>query len=200
MRELGFHDVFAHTGYATQINLRGKQVYPIVTGTFGAVDFLHSGRLTVCIALLFMLIVLCIVLGEATDHFTQSEVEELDMALKNANEQFGSGGQRGLQNFVGLVGQIPGVGGGFADQARTLQAQSDAQQYDNDKIRASTNQNTVAGFQGSGIPGLSPDLDPVKVAAKIYPILVSLPITTLLNRILINISHEGIPRSNRYFS
>jgi hypothetical protein len=45
LRELGFHDVFPHTGHATEINLRGKQVFPIVTGTFGAVDFLHSGKL-----------------------------------------------------------------------------------------------------------------------------------------------------------
>jgi hypothetical protein len=97
------------------------------------------------------------------------------MALKNASEQSGSGGQRGLQNFVGLVGQIPGVGGGFADQARTLQAQSEAQQYQNDKMRATAAQNVVAGFRGPGIPGMSPDLDPVKVAAQIYPILVSLP-------------------------
>lgn len=92
------------------------------------------------------------------------------MALKKASEQSGSNGQRGLQNFVGLVGQIPGVGGGFADQARTLQAQSEAQQQENDKMRASTAQTSVAGSQDHGIS----DIDPVKVAAKIYPILVSL--------------------------
>jgi hypothetical protein len=122
------------------------------------------------------------------------------LALKNASEQSGSGGQRGLQNFVGLVSQIPGVGGGFADQARTLQAQSEAQQHENDKMRASAAQNAVVGFQGHGIPGLSPNLDPVKVAEKIYPIMVSVPTTALLNRILINVCHEGIPRSNRYLS
>src|SRR5690349_5797465 len=53
LREMGFRDVFAHTGTNTMINLRGKHVYPLVTGTFGMVDFYHS------------------VLGEATDHFTQ---------------------------------------------------------------------------------------------------------------------------------
>jgi hypothetical protein len=120
--------------------------------------------------------------------------------LKYASEQSGSGGQRGLQNFVGLVGQIPGVGGGFADQARNLQAKSEAQQYENDKMRASAAQDAVAGFQGHGIPGLSPNLDPVKVAMQIYPIMVSVPTTGLLNRILIKFCHEGIPRSNRYLS
>ena len=40
--ELGYRDVFPHCGSATRINLYGKSVYPLVTGTFGAVDFLHS--------------------------------------------------------------------------------------------------------------------------------------------------------------
>ena len=110
------------------------------------------------------------------------------MALKNASEQTGSGGQRGLQNFVGLVGQIPGVGGGFADQARTLQAQSEAQQRQNDRIRASASESAVARFQGPGIPGMSPDLDPVKIAAQIYPILVSSQILPLKQR-----SNQDLP-------
>jgi hypothetical protein len=40
--ELGYRDVFPHVGRDTMINLRGKRVWPLVTGTFGAVDFLHS--------------------------------------------------------------------------------------------------------------------------------------------------------------
>lgn len=42
LRELGYHEVFPHCGTDTKINLRGKSVYPLVTGTFGAVDFIHS--------------------------------------------------------------------------------------------------------------------------------------------------------------
>jgi hypothetical protein len=42
LRELGYRDVFPHCGYGTEINLHGKRVFPLVTGTFGAVDFLHS--------------------------------------------------------------------------------------------------------------------------------------------------------------
>lgn len=42
LRELGHHEVFPHCGSASEITLHGKRVYPIVTGTFGAVDFLHS--------------------------------------------------------------------------------------------------------------------------------------------------------------
>jgi hypothetical protein len=150
LRELGYGDVFAHTGQATKINLHGKQVFPLVTGTFGAVDFLHS------------------VLGEASDHISQTEVDEMDIALKNAESLSTRPDQRGMQNFVGLVAQIPGVGGGFADQARDLQEQSQRQGYENERSRAAVND----GNSNFAIPGLSADLDPVKVAAQIYPILV----------------------------
>jgi len=42
LRELGYRDVFPHTGTMTEMDVRGKRVYPLVTGTFGAVDFLMS--------------------------------------------------------------------------------------------------------------------------------------------------------------
>lgn len=42
--EMGERDVFPHTGRRTQMQIDGVRnpVYPIVTGTFGGVDFLHS--------------------------------------------------------------------------------------------------------------------------------------------------------------
>jgi hypothetical protein len=167
LRELGFYEVFPHTGIATEINIRGKRIFPLVTGTFGAVDFLHS------------------VLGEATDHFTQTEVEEMDLALKgaeNAQQQGGAGGQRGLfgsgggNDFASLLSQVPGMGGGLASQARDLQARSAAQEYENGVART----NVQTSFQGppggaggpsASIPGMSPDFDPIKTAKQIYPIL-----------------------------
>lgn len=41
---MGEGNVFPHCGQDTRIQLEGarNQVYPIVTGTFGGVDFLHS--------------------------------------------------------------------------------------------------------------------------------------------------------------
>ena len=41
---MGERDVFPHVGQRTRIRLNGArdEVYPIVTGTFGGVDFLHS--------------------------------------------------------------------------------------------------------------------------------------------------------------
>lgn len=162
LRELGYHNVFPHCGTQAEIRLRGKTVYPIVTGTFGAVDFLHS------------------VIGEASDHFTQSEVDEVDVALKNAEggggatRGFDSGttdrgflGTNGPTDFISLVSKLPGDGDSFASQARQLKAMSEAQEQENraqeQRTRSKDNQNLV--------PGMSPNFDPVKTAGQIYPIL-----------------------------
>lgn len=66
--ELGERDVFPHVGRRTQIELRGARnpVYPIVTGTFGGVDFLHS------------------VLGELGDKAKQSELQQLEGTLSSS--------------------------------------------------------------------------------------------------------------------
>jgi hypothetical protein len=162
LRELGYREVFPHTGVASEINIRGHQIYPLVTGTFGAVDFLHS------------------VLGEATDHFTQTEVEEMDFALKGAEQaQAGYGGQRGLfgpgggVDFAGLLAQVPGQGSGLAATARDLQARSAAQEHENATTRSDANStNTFSGPpQSNFVPGMSETFDPVATAKKIYPIL-----------------------------
>ncbi|EPQ66866.1 Bgt-440 [Blumeria graminis f. sp. tritici] len=42
LREMGYRDVFPHTGVSTELNIQGHYIYPLTTGTFGAVDFLHS--------------------------------------------------------------------------------------------------------------------------------------------------------------
>lgn len=164
LRELGYHGVFTHCGTGSEINIRGKRVYPIVTGTFGGVDFLHS------------------VLGEATDHFTQSEVDEVDIALKNAQasgaaasgaSRDGPTGDRGLfglslsssgkagNDFISSISELPGIGFGFAAEARNLQQASADQERSNERTRANPNQ----------VPGMSADFDPVQTAKKIYPIL-----------------------------
>lgn len=60
--EMGERDVFPHVGRNTMIELPGARgyVYPIVTGTFGGVDFFHS------------------VLGELSDKTMQSEIQSLE--------------------------------------------------------------------------------------------------------------------------
>jgi len=164
LRELGYHEVYPHCGTATEVNVNGHRIFPLVTGTFGAVDFLHS------------------VLGEATDHFTQTEIEEMDLALLGAekSEAVGANGQRGLfggggNDFVSLLGQVPGLGGGLAATARDLKTRSATQEYENSTSRGSVDTQfpgpPTAGHTANGVPGMSPDFDPIKTAKQIYPIL-----------------------------
>ncbi|KAH7319130.1 heterokaryon incompatibility protein Het-C-domain-containing protein [Rhexocercosporidium sp. MPI-PUGE-AT-0058] len=64
--EMGERDIFPHVGRRTKMRLQGArtEVYPIVTGTFGGVDFLHS------------------VMGEVSDKATQSEIQELEGTIQ----------------------------------------------------------------------------------------------------------------------
>lgn len=169
LRELGFTNVFPHCGAATEINLHGKRVYPIVTGTFGGVDFLHS------------------VVGEATDHITQSEVEEMNDALGNAANQSKKGGitpEQQASGLTDLLSKVPGCDN-LCREAVDLQAASDAQAAQNTReveggygsARANEAPQFAAppgsqgGPPGPGIPGMSQNFDPQATIAKIYPIL-----------------------------
>jgi hypothetical protein len=44
MIEMGHQDIFPHVGSDTRLSIEGArdEVYPLTTGTFGGVDFLHS--------------------------------------------------------------------------------------------------------------------------------------------------------------
>ncbi|KAI9731365.1 MAG: hypothetical protein M1834_005270 [Cirrosporium novae-zelandiae] len=191
LREMGFHNVFTHTGIATEINLNSKRVFPLVTGTFGGVDFLHS------------------VLGEANDHFAQTEVDEMDTALGDAQVQSKrSGGDSSTRSLGGsssgsqcafltsMLSKVPGAGD-LCREAEKLQAESDAQEHAHSSrglggpeygssdpystTRAGPGQQQTPYFAappgqqggppGPGIPGMDPSMDPVAISKKIYPIL-----------------------------
>ncbi|KAJ3574368.1 hypothetical protein NPX13_g4384 [Xylaria arbuscula] len=166
LRELGYHNVFPHCGSATEINLQGRRVFPLVTGTFGGVDFLHS------------------VLGEANDHFTQSEVDQLDIALKNSENSSGpsgggggsgtrglssllGGGGSGGSDFISLVASLPGIGGGMASEANDLKRMAQDQERRNEQSGMYSNTRSNANI----VPGMSENFDPVKVSKQVYPIL-----------------------------
>ncbi|KAJ5951772.1 Heterokaryon incompatibility Het-C [Penicillium vulpinum] len=69
--EMGETEVFPHVGRDTKLQVRGvdDEVYPIVTGTFGGVDFFHS------------------VLGELSDKTMQSEIEGLENVVAQSENQ-----------------------------------------------------------------------------------------------------------------
>ncbi|ORY15587.1 heterokaryon incompatibility protein Het-C-domain-containing protein [Clohesyomyces aquaticus] len=182
LRELGFNNVFPHTGVQTGITLRGKHVFPLITGTFGGVDFFHS------------------VLGEATDHFTQSEIDEVNTALADAvtgkvNTKGGpGGGSDPCGSLCDALSKVPGTGN-LVQEALSLKASSDAQAaalqrggggggYDDyNSSRAGgppqhggyqqqhfdAPPGSVGGPPGPNIPGTN--TDPSVIIPKIYPIL-----------------------------
>jgi hypothetical protein len=109
--EMGERDVFPHVGRQTQIRLQGSRnpVYPIVTGTFGGVDFLHS------------------VMGEFSDKATQSEIQELEGTMAN-------GSQADNSILKDLLGSVPSSLFGGEDQGgkvNELQANATAAQLSN---------------------------------------------------------------------
>ena len=104
LAELGERDIFPHVGRNTTIQLPGARgpVYPLITGTFGGVDFLHS------------------VMGEFSDKATQSEISELEGTLEN-NQQ---GNASGLQS---LLNQVPsGLFGGKDEAGKANELQANA--------------------------------------------------------------------------
>ncbi|CAG7957500.1 unnamed protein product [Penicillium salamii] len=162
LREMGMQNVFPHTGTNTQINLHGHRVFPLVTGTFGMVDFFHS------------------VLGEATDHFAQSEVNEMDLALGDAETSAQSNNSLGA--LTGLLGKIPGTKE-LVNEAEGLKRSSAAQDVANrsrssamgyaesaGQSRAGPDHSSGTAKPGTGFDGM-PDFNPQETVAKIYPIL-----------------------------
>lgn len=110
--EMGERDIFPHVGRRTQIELQGARsgsVYPIITGTFGGTDFLHS------------------VMGEFTDKSTQFELDELENTMQQAQTADTS-------LLKDLLDKLPPGLFGDADQkgkADALQANAQAAQLEN---------------------------------------------------------------------
>ena len=167
LREMGYRNVFTHTGTATEIMVQGKRIFPLVTGTFGGVDFLHS------------------VLGEATDHMTQSEIDEMDVTLGEAQAASQRGGDSSsLGGFCDMLSMVPGTDS-LISEAQSLQATSDAEQAANEGSRGFSDDTystdrasnmSIPGYQaGAGDPNAAlqnlQNIDPEAVIKKIYPIL-----------------------------
>ncbi|KAL2891278.1 Heterokaryon incompatibility protein Het-C [Ceratocystis lukuohia] len=108
--EMGERDVFPHVGRNTKLNIEGvdDEVYPIVTGTFGGVDFLHS------------------VTGEVSDKLAQNELEELEGTLQDSKN-------KDTSLLRELLDKIPdGVFGGThkSDELDNIQANATATQME----------------------------------------------------------------------
>jgi len=78
----------------------GERVPPIVTGTFGGADFLHS------------------LMGEATDHISQSSVTDLSEKLKNTNTD------ESMEALKGILSKFKNSGGDNDDEAQANEAEN----------------------------------------------------------------------------
>ncbi|EER25810.1 hypothetical protein D8B26_004077 [Coccidioides posadasii str. Silveira] len=105
--EMGEQDVFPHVGRRTMMELPGVgyPVYPIITGTFGGVDFLHS------------------VMGEFSDKATQSELQSLEGVMEQSQ------GEGGNKSFIkDLLDKIPSeIFGGQDNSGKMDEFQANAQ-------------------------------------------------------------------------
>ncbi|KAH8905987.1 Het-C-domain-containing protein [Coniochaeta sp. PMI_546] len=109
--EMGERDVFPHVGRRTQIRLQGarNEVYPLVTGTFGGVDFLHS------------------VTGEVSDKLTQNEIEELEGTLQNSRNSDTSI----LENLLDMIPSGLFGGGDKKQQVHDIKNNANSAQLQN---------------------------------------------------------------------
>ncbi|KDR80036.1 hypothetical protein GALMADRAFT_242249 [Galerina marginata CBS 339.88] len=93
---LGHSQVFTHVGDQVRVQApNGKWVAPIVTGSFGSSDFIHS------------------LLGEASDHLSSASVTDLNKQLDQARS-------RSLSNTRGPGGPVVNPGDALRDLLFTL--------------------------------------------------------------------------------
>ncbi|KAI9057063.1 Het-C-domain-containing protein [Trametes sanguinea] len=114
LRKMGYNDVFCHVGDNVLINSPSGETHPLVTGTFGGADFLHS------------------LMGEATDHLSQASVVDLSKKMDDAQSDSNSFG-----NLSSLLKKLP-IGGSGADskmdQASSMQEKAKAYRFDPNNV------------------------------------------------------------------
>ncbi|KAH8833028.1 heterokaryon incompatibility Het-C [Flagelloscypha sp. PMI_526] len=133
LRKMGYEDVFCHVGdhgkpfsslkYTVAIKLiyvevlvnsPGGPIPPLVTGTFGGADFLHS------------------LMGEATDKISQASVTDLSAKLEAAKGKDASGTLGSLKDL------LDSSGGGSEDEkltsAQSLEQKSKAYHFNPDDV------------------------------------------------------------------
>ena len=87
---MGYHQVFAHVGRNVKIRApNGKDVAPLVTGSFGGADFIHS------------------IMGEAGDKLSSSAVSDVSRSMQNARSQ-SEGQSSAIQTLMQVFTQMPG--------------------------------------------------------------------------------------------
>ncbi|CAO1635322.1 unnamed protein product [Parajaminaea phylloscopi] len=93
LHKLGHKNVFLHVGDNVRVRSpRGEMVAPLVTGSFGGSDFVHS------------------MLGEASDHLSSASVSDLAKSVGEAKQKQAQGSA--LSQLLGFLGKVPGMSDG----------------------------------------------------------------------------------------
>ncbi|KAI9462276.1 heterokaryon incompatibility protein Het-C-domain-containing protein [Lactarius psammicola] len=111
LRKLGYEQVFCHV---VVINTPNGSAPPLVTGTFGGADFLHS------------------LMGEATDKLSQSSVTDLSQKMDDASNADQTSVISVLKSVLEKIPQ--GGGSSQMDEGESLRAESKAYHFDPDNI------------------------------------------------------------------
>ncbi|GAA6015071.1 hypothetical protein JCM11491_001649 [Sporobolomyces phaffii] len=104
LMRLGYHQVFPHVGDSARIQTPAGLAPPLVTGTFGGSDFIHS------------------LLGEATDHISQASVSDLQKAMDGAKTR-SMDGSNSTSTLAKLLFDLPGGTG--SNLSREMQGVED---------------------------------------------------------------------------
>ncbi|KAH8835679.1 Het-C-domain-containing protein [Flagelloscypha sp. PMI_526] len=114
LRKLGHSEVFCHVGDNVFVDSPNGRAPPLVTGTFGSADFLHS------------------LMGEATDKISQASVTDLSAKMEEAKNSEASSKLGTLKSLLGKIG-----GGGNDEKlshAEALEQKSQAYHFNPDNI------------------------------------------------------------------
>ncbi|QRW24652.1 heterokaryon incompatibility protein Het-C protein [Rhizoctonia solani] len=85
--KMGHSEVFCHVGDNVKVNSPNGPVPPLITGTFGSADFMHS------------------MLGEATDHLSEASVSDLSKKMSELKNQDQS--ESPIAKLRAILGRIP---------------------------------------------------------------------------------------------
>ncbi|GAA5928728.1 Het-C domain-containing protein [Sporobolomyces koalae] len=104
LMRLGYHQVFPHVGDSCRIQSPAGPAPPLVTGTFGGSDFIHS------------------LLGEATDKISSASVSDLSKAMDGAKTRSADGSDA-TSTLAKMLFDLPGGTG--SNLSREMQGVED---------------------------------------------------------------------------
>ncbi|ETW86830.1 hypothetical protein HETIRDRAFT_121390 [Heterobasidion irregulare TC 32-1] len=185
LRKMGHEQVFCHVGDDVIVDTPNGPAPPLITGTFGSADFMHS------------------MMGEATDHLSQASVTDLSQKLSDASS---SDQNSNISKLKDLLSKLP-LGGDSSSQmgeAESLQASSKAYSFNPDDVAPKEVQQQLWALlkwrdgvyrdvleKIEKIPGLSELIDGITDALNAYVYTILTPWLTPILKQTTDVLGEG---------